>query len=250
MIYFNFCKKFKKIAVNNFLNFPQDRVTKMCERFSLTPKSSIISERFGVSFTNWQPRYNIAPSQICPIIILDNQQRRLDFMQWGLIPHWSDDQKIGESLFNSNVESMKSEPIFCKLFQSKRCLVPADGFIEWKRATSGKIPFRISLKNDQLFSFAGLWDIWHKANGDQIKSFTILTTEANPLVGELHYRMPILLRKECEDFWLDPNATDEQLEEALTPIAPKDMTLYEVSNIVNSGKVDHSKCIQPMWRLF
>ena len=109
-----------------------------------------------------------------------------------------------------------------------------------------KIPFRITLKSGQLFAFAGLWDIWHGAKGEKIKSFTILTTESNSLVSELHNRMPVMLKKENEALWLDPNASPEKLDEALKPIPAKDMTFYEVSKDVNSWKTDNLKCIQPL----
>lgn len=194
----------------------------------------------------WKPRYNIAPSQPHPVIVMENHHRYLDFMQWGLIPHWSKDKRESYKLINSRVESVKSKPIYHKLFQTKRCLVPADGFYEWKQSSSGKIPFRIGLKSGQLFAFAGLWDVWQGDTGEAVQSFTILTTEANALVSELHSRMPILLKRENEAIWLDPHAPQAKLDEALKPRLAQEMTFYEVSPIVNSWKTDNPQCIQPV----
>lgn len=217
----------------------------MCGRFTLTLESIVISERFDVQLTDWKPRFNIAPTQTHPVILMENHHRRLDFMQWGLIPHWSVDKKSGYSLINSRVETIQTKPIFYKLFQTHRCLVPADGFFEWKKTPSGKIPYRISLKSEGLFAFAGLWDIWHGEKGEEIKTFTIITTEANSLVSEVHNRMPLILRKENEALWLDLATPQANLVEALNTIPANDMMLYEVSTIVNSWKTDNLKCIQP-----
>jgi putative SOS response-associated peptidase YedK len=152
---------------------------------------------------------------------------------------------VGNKLINSRVESLQIKPIFRQLFQTKRCLVPADGFFEWKKTASSKIPFRITLKSGQLFAFAGLWDVWHGEKEEEIKSFTILTTESNSLVRDLHHRMPLILRKENEALWLDPETPQERLVEALKPIPAQEMTIFEVSNIVNSWKTDSPACIQP-----
>jgi len=218
----------------------------MCGRFTLTLESIVISERFGVPLTDWQPRYNIAPSQLCPIVLMENHQRRLDFMHWGLIPHWSNDKMSSYKLINARIESVKSKPIFRKLFQAKRCLVPADGFFEWRKISGSKIPFRIALKNGELFAFAGLWDVWHSTAEEEIKSFTILTTEANSTLSGLHNRMPIMLKKENEGYWLNPDIPVEKLDRVLNPIPAGELIIYEVSNVVNSWKIDNLKCIQPL----
>ena len=218
----------------------------MCGRFTLTLESIVISERFRVPLDDWQPQYNIAPSQLCPIVLMENHQRHLDFMHWGLIPHWSNDKKSSYKLINARIESVKSKPIFRKLFRTKRCLVPADGFFEWRKSPGGKIPFRITLKNGHLFAFAGLWDVWHNSAEEEVKSFTILTTEANSMLSGLHNRMPIMLKKENEGNWLNPDIPLEKLDMVLKPIPPEELILYEVSNVVNSWKIDNLKCIQPL----
>lgn len=219
----------------------------MCGRFSLTIESSLILERFGIPIPEWHPRYNIAPSQPCPIVFMEDGIRKIAAMNWGLIPQWSKDKNHDYSMINARVETVQSKPSFKKLFQTRRCLVIADGFYEWKKTAEGKIPYRITLKSGEPFAFAGLWDEWRGEQGEGIKSFTILTMESNSLVNAIHDRMPIILKKENENLWLDLDSHQEQvkIEEALTPYPANEMRLYPVSSIVNSWKNDTVSCIQP-----
>lgn len=195
----------------------------MCGQFTLSFDSGMISERFEVSLIDWEPRCNIASSVYCPVVRKENEQRHLDFMQWGLIPHWSQDKKIGSHFINFCAKSVRESSIFCKVLQAKRCLVLADSFVGWKETSLGKVPFSIKLKGGELFAFAGIWDVWHGENGEEIKSFTILTTDSNGLVGQLGDQMPIILKKENEALWLDPNFCLEKLDEILKPISQKEM---------------------------
>jgi len=218
----------------------------MCGRFSLAMEAFIISQRFEVPFgiPEWQPRYNIAPSQRCLAIYMEKNQRVLEPLVWGLIPHWSKDKKSGFQMINARAETLNSKPTFRSLIQTKRCLVPADGFFEWKKTAAGKIPFRVALKSGELFAFAGLWDSWQDENEKVIKSFTIITTEANTLVSQLHDRMPVILKREDEGRWLDPVIHDyDKLEPFFRPYASEGMTLYEVPSLVNSWKNDSPACI-------
>jgi putative SOS response-associated peptidase YedK len=220
----------------------------MCGRFTLTLEMITITERFDVPFPafEWSVRYNIAPTQTCPIIVQENKSRSIVPMSWGLIPHWSQGKKSKYSLINAKSETAKSKPLFRELFKSKRCLVPADGFFEWKHAPKGKIPFRITMKDNSLFAFAALWDVWKDEKGAEVKSFTILTTAANSLLSQLHDRMPAILKKEQEWQWLDPEMQDvEKLESLLIPYPAEEMKLYEVSPIVNSWKNESKECILP-----
>jgi len=220
----------------------------MCGRFTLAVDAQVITERFKVILTdlNWKPRYNIAPTQPCPVVTSDNHQRRFLTMCWGLIPHWSKDKKTSYRMINARVETINSKPAFCNLFRTKRCLIPADGFYEWKQTPKGKIPFRAALKDDALFGFAGLWDVWKNDKEEEIKSFTILTTVANSLLNQLHDRMPVILKKKDEERWLDLNVQDPNLlEPLLTPYSAQEMKLFEVSSIVNSWKNDVAECILP-----
>ncbi|CAF22785.1 SOS response-associated peptidase [Candidatus Protochlamydia amoebophila] len=220
----------------------------MCGRFTLTAEAINLSERFEIplkEFT-WLPRFNIAPSQSCLTIFIENQQRQIDSMVWGLIPHWSKEKRSNYQMINVRSETLKSKPSFQNLFKTRRCLIPADGFFEWKATRSGKIPFRITLKNGDLFAFAGIWDIWKDKNGEEIKSFAILTTASNSVVNPIHNRMPVILQKTDEAMWLN-SSNQIALEQILQKTYPSNEIIsYEVSNIVNFWKNDYPICIQPI----
>jgi putative SOS response-associated peptidase YedK len=220
----------------------------MCGRFTLTAELIILVEHFGTPMPSleWKPRYNIAPTQSCLTVKIENDAKIMTPMVWGLIPHWSKDKKSAYSMINARVETVKDKPTFRQLFKTQRCLIPADGFFEWKSTQEGKIPFRIVLKTGSIFSFAGLWDQWKDEKGTVMESFTILTTQANPLVQHLHDRMPVILKKEDEDRWLDLHLQDQDFLNILVqPYAEKNMKLYEVSPLVNSWKNESPDCIRP-----
>ncbi|WP_042278735.1 SOS response-associated peptidase [Candidatus Protochlamydia sp. R18] len=219
----------------------------MCGRFTLTAEAINLSERFEIplkKFT-WFPRFNIAPSQSCLTIFIENQQKQIESMVWGLIPPWSKEKRPNYQMINVRSETLKSKPSFQNLFKTRRCLIPADGFFEWKATSSGKIPFRITLKNGDLFAFAGIWDIWKDKNGEEIKSFAILTTASNSVVNPIHNRMPVILQKTDEAMWLN-SSNQNALEQILKPYPSNEIISYEVSNIVNFWKNDYPICIQPI----
>lgn len=221
----------------------------MCGRFTLTVEKSVIMERFGLSSANivWQPRYNIAPNQPCPTVIDNGSELLLQLMVWGLIPHWSKDKKNAFQMINARAETVKTKPSFRDSFRNRRCLVPADGFFEWKKTDAGKIPYRATLRTGGLFALAGLWDTWMDEKGDEIKTFTILTTEANSLLATLHDRMPVILKREDEARWINPSIQEsEEVEKLLKPFSANEMALTEVSAIVNSWKNDTPDCIIPV----
>lgn len=224
----------------------------MCGRFLLTiDEITAIAKRFGILERflkiEWIPHYNIAPTQQCLTVIVEENKPHLVPMSWGFIPHWSKDKKSGYSLINARAESVKIKPAFRESFQRRRCLVPADGFFEWRKTPQGKIPFCVRLKNEEIFAFAGLWDQWTSEEGESIKSFTILTCQSNALVANLHDRMPVILKRENEDAWLDPSVRDpEKLEPLLSPYPDREMKMYEVSSVVNSWKNDTDECVRPI----
>ncbi|MCE5317715.1 MAG: SOS response-associated peptidase [Parachlamydia sp.] len=216
----------------------------MCGRFSLAVETHVISERFEVPSDtfDWHPRYNIAPTQPCPIITSTENVRTLSLMRWGLIPHWSKDNKF--QMVNARAETAKSKPSYRDSFRKKRCLVPADGFFEWKKGATGKVPYRATLTSGEPFAFAGLWDSWKDEKGNEIRSFTILTTDSNSLIEPLHDRMPVILKKEDEATWLDTSITElQKLDPLLKPYPATEMKLYEVSPVVNTWKNDTPECI-------
>ncbi|WP_044336494.1 SOS response-associated peptidase [Rossellomorea aquimaris] len=216
----------------------------MCGRFSLTtPLEELVRQYLIDEFLEeWQPRYNIAPSQKVLSLISHKGKRRAGEITWGLVPHWAD-RKKWKPLINARSETLLEKPSFKSLVHSKRMVIFADGFYEWKKENTQKVPVRFQLKEDETFVFAGLWD----RNGEDTTS-TILTTEANTLVEPVHERMPVILTDhEAIEKWL--NTDDYSFEEAssvLRPLHRDVMKGYEVSNIVNSPKHDSVECILPV----
>ena len=221
----------------------------MCGRFTNTSSSEAMQFRFDLDaeVTTFQPRYNIAPTQTVPVVIEDRnaqQGRRLVQMRWGLVPVWAKDMSIGNRMINARSETLIEKVSFKQLFQKKRCLIPADGFYEWKKNGSTKQPMRIVLKSRQLFGFAGLWSAWKNTEGNELQTFTIITTEPNTLTREIHNRMPVILKPENEKDWLDSKSYQlEKLKQFLMPYPSEEMTAYPVSGIVNNPNNDESNCI-------
>lgn len=220
----------------------------MCGRYSQSSEISKLISQFQVPLPHFEysPRYNIAPSQDVPII-LHQEEKTLALYRWGLIPFWVKDPNIGQGMINARAETLREKPSFKRLIQRKRCLVPADGFYEWRLSpkTKTKTPMRIVLKSRTVFSFAGLWDNWKGPDGKEISSFTIITTQANSALQSIHHRMPVILSKEDESLWLDSKADSTLIMALLKPYSPDDMFLFPVSNMVNSPKNDSPDCVSP-----
>ena len=178
----------------------------MCGRYVLAPVEQL-AERFDIQQEplEFQPRYNVTPSQIMPVVVR-NSPNRLVAMQWGLIPAWSKAPRMQFSTINARAETLAKSPVFRGPFKSRRCLVPASGFYEWQVQAQGKQPFCIRLSGGELFAFAGLYDIWRDDDGNELHSYTIVTTAPNELVAPIHNRMPVILRREDEHAWLDPDS--------------------------------------------
>jgi putative SOS response-associated peptidase YedK len=215
----------------------------MCGRFSFSPLSKIIEDRFDVKVdSTYKPRYNSAPSQNLAVISNKNPHE-LSFYRWGLIPFWAKDRKIGNNLINAKSETITEKPAFKSSFKRKRCLIPSNGFFEWKRISEKeKIPYRITMLDDSLFAMAGLWDSWKDDNDEIINSFTILTTTPNELMDEIHNRMPVILERKDEHNWLYENDM-ELLESLLRPFDASRMTAYPVSKLVNSPSNDSAEIL-------
>lgn len=206
----------------------------MCGRYSYVKKELPKEHRFAAKFAglHFEPHYNAAPSQSLPVIYDKDQPVAL--FSWGLLSHWAKDPKVVRPI-NARAETLTEKPTFRSLICQKRCLVPADGFYEWMITESGKVPFRILLKNEEVFTFAGLWDEWlDKSTGELLKSFTIITTDANELVRPIHDRMPVILSPEAEELWLNKN--EKHVLDLLKPFPAKEMKAYPISNLVNSPR--------------
>jgi len=223
----------------------------MCGRFTLFAPYYEIIERFDIesafSESDYIPSYNIAPSQQVVAIINDGRKNRLGHLRWGLIPPWAKDEKIGYKMINARAETVAEKPSFRKAFQKQRCILPADSFYEWQRKDGEKIPMRIKLKNDELFAIAGLWESWKSPDGKIIHTCTAITTEPNDLMKPIHDRMPVILRREDEAAWLDPQNIDvDFLGNMLQPFDERQMDAYSVSSAVNSPKNNEKSLIVPV----
>jgi putative SOS response-associated peptidase YedK len=220
----------------------------MCGRYRLTAKERYIAEHFGVDEeeVRWSPRYNIAPTQEVAVIRKDKAGPRRLFrtMRWGLVPYWAKDASFGNKAINAMAETAAEKPAFRDPMRKQRCLLPADGFYEWKTLSArAKQPFNIGLKDDGLFAFAGLWDRWRAPSGQWLETCTILTTTANSLTREVHDRMPVILSREDYHRWLDPAVTDPaRLRHLLAPFDPDLMKKYPVGNRVGNPANDDPEC--------
>ena len=216
----------------------------MCGRFSLFDMLGL-KVRFNLDLPDFiSPRYNIAPSQEVLAIINDEGNQAVQF-RWGLIPFWSKDIS-SKGLINARTETIHKKPSFKQSLKHRRCLIPADGFYEWMKEESGKRPYRITLKSGEVFAFAGLWDTWISPQGDKINSCTIITTSANTLLEPIHKRMPVILDKEKEEVWLDPETDNETFKSILKPYPAELMKSYEVSTAVNSPRNDVPEVVKPV----
>jgi putative SOS response-associated peptidase YedK len=216
-------------------------------RFTLIHGLETILYYYNIKETDlpYQISFNIAPSQPVTAVISDGVNNRIGQLRWGLVPSWAKDSKIGYKMINARAETIYEKPAFKKLLTRRRCLIPADSFFEWKIKDGRKIPMRIHLKENTLFSFAGLWDRWEK-DGQILQTCTIITTKANRFMSDIHERMPVILTKETESEWLNPEINDpKQLKSLLTPYDSERMKAYEVSSLVNSPKNNVPETILP-----
>jgi putative SOS response-associated peptidase YedK len=168
-------------------------------------------------------------------------------MRWGLVPHWAKDLSVGNRMINARGETVAEKPSFRRAFHERRCLILADGFYEWQREGKRKQAYYVARRDREPFAFAGLWEVWQPpGGGDAVESCTIITTDANELVGEFHHRMPVILDAEHHDLWLDADADEQSLLELLRPYPADLMEAWPVSDTVNSPKHETPDCIQPV----
>ncbi len=221
----------------------------MCGRFTLAVNPADYADEYdGAAFPEpFQPRYNIAPSQ--PVVAVPNDGKRAaTFFLWGLVPSWAKDPAIGDRLINARGETLAEKPAFRGAYKYKRCVIPADGFYEWKShvGSKAKFPHYIRLKSRRPFALAGLWDEWHSPDGTSIRTCTIITTEPNSLMSPIHNRMPVILRHEAIAAWLDPAPRAPEALGGLLQSYPAElMEFHPVSPLVNSPANDRVECIAP-----
>ena len=195
------------------------------------------------------PNYNVAPTQEVITIIKKDNENWLDKFHWGLVPFWAKDISIGNRMINARVESVAEKPSFRNAFKKRRCLILADGFYEWKGGKGGKQPMFITLPDNKPFAFAGLWETWNKKDEkDSIyRSCTIITTEASDSIRDIHNRMPVILKPQIYEPWLDPENQDvTELDKILKNEIITDLASYPVSKRVNSTRNNDPSCIEPI----
>ncbi|MBN2040322.1 MAG: SOS response-associated peptidase [Spirochaetes bacterium] len=222
----------------------------MCGRFTQKSERPDIQIEFYIKGWNSEPdiSYNVAPSQNAGIITNDGTGNKFSLFRWGLVPFWSKDPNAGFKMINARAVTITQKPAYKTPFKSKRCLVPANGFYEWKTDGKSKIPYYIFLKDRPVFSLAGIFDEWNTQDNEKLFTFSIITTEANELVGEIHdkKRMPVIIDKENRELWLNNNEYPESvLTGLLKPYDSGLMDAYEVTPFVNSPKNNSPECIEP-----
>jgi putative SOS response-associated peptidase YedK len=218
----------------------------MCGRFAQASAIQKVQEMLNiVGQLDLTPRYNVAPS--IPIIaIRENTDAAMEWatFHWGLIPHWAKDKKIGYKMINAKAETVHEKPSFRNAFKYRRCVIPADGFYEWRNGPNGKQPYYILAQNDEPLFFAGLWESWTSPE-ESIESCTIITTEATGNIREIHTRMPVTLTGEQITQWVDRDIQDPvKLHNLLTPTAK--LNYYPVAKTVNNPRNDTPECIEPL----
>jgi putative SOS response-associated peptidase YedK len=216
----------------------------MCGRYSLTDPVEALRRLFGVTAPNSVfPRYNIAPSQVVPVLRRSaDGAREVALLRWGLVPSWAKDIDIGNRMINARSETAAEKPAFRAAMQRRRCLVPADGFYEWQGPQHGKQPYRIVIGEGDPFAMAGLWEEWQAPTGDVLETFAILTTEATASIAEIHHRMPVILSPDEYDTWLDATQAADTSGFAGRPTPG--LHGYPVSTHVNRPANDDPACLE------
>lgn len=220
----------------------------MCGRFTLTLSPELLAEIIGnIELPRIEPRYNIAPTQQVAVIRqAPGGTRRLDYLRWGLIPPWAKEISVGSHMINARCETVHEKPAFRHAFRSRRCLVPASGFYEWRTEGGRKQPLYIHMKDGGPMIFAGLWESWLSPEAEIVESCTILTTSSNSIVQPLHDRMPVILGRGDCNIWLSPAATRDQLTKLFQPFPPALLAMYPVGSGVNGPRNDSPELIEPL----
>ena len=230
------------LICNNFL---------MCGRYRLSRRKQVVEEYFDTTSVehDWNPRYNIAPTQNVPIIRQNPTEpvREISFVRWGLIPSWAKESSVAAKMINARSETASTKPAFRDALKYRRCLIPADAFYEWQRIGKSKQPYCFEVNEGELFAFAGIWDRWKDASGNAVESCSILTTTPNAVTAVVHDRMPVILDLGSYDLWLDPGMKDVGLvSELLKPFNARIMRSYPVSTRVNQVANDDEECSAPV----
>ncbi len=217
----------------------------MCGRYTVTASAREIAQTFGAEMDadlELRPRYNLAPTQMAPVVVATDGARRVELRRWGLIPSWAKDPKIGNRMINARSERVATAPAFRAAFRSRRCLVPASGFYEWAPGKP-KRPHYIHARDAGLLAFAGLHETWRPEGAEPVATFTILTTDANALMARLHDRMPLILPRDAWSTWLAAGTDADRVRSLLHPADEEVLAEHPVGAAVNSPRFDSPECI-------
>jgi putative SOS response-associated peptidase YedK len=220
----------------------------MCSRYTITSAPDVFRALFGYpEQPDFPPRYNIVPTQPIPIVRLLEGERHFALVRWGLIPSWVKDPNNFALLQNARGETVIDKPAFRNAMKRRRCLIPADGFYEWRSVGGRKQPYYIRAKSGAPLAFAGLWETWEGPNGEEVDTATIITTAANRTLSAVHDRMPVIVPPEAFDLWLDCANVDAVTASALIRPAPEDLLeAYPVSTAVNRPTNDDATLVVPV----
>ncbi len=220
----------------------------MCGRFTLTNSAEAVARIFGLAhLPEFAPRFNIAPSQdVATVRLGHGGDRVLDLLRWGLIPSWTKDPAQARLMINARSETAAEKPSFRSAMSKRRCLVPASGFFEWKSEDGVKQPYYFASANGDPLAIASLFEVWHGKGGEIIESVSLLTTEANAVVSDVHDRMPVILAEDDFESWMDPQAGAADVSHLLVPCSPDRLESNAVSTRVNSARFDGPECIEPL----
>ncbi|MEK3683679.1 SOS response-associated peptidase [Paenibacillus sp. FSL R10-2736] len=220
----------------------------MCGRFTITVTLEELITHYLIDdskLATLKPNYNVAPMHNVPAVIASDEGKRLGELRWGLVPFWAKDDKIGSKMINARAETVAEKPAFKRLLKTKRCIIPADGFYEWKKDGTSKQPYRILMSDGSLFSFAGLYDTWEDPEGKKLSTCTIITTTPNSLMEDIHDRMPVILRPEDEADWLGRDNDDlESLLKLLKPYDAAKMRAYKVPSAVGNVRNNSKELLE------
>ena len=217
----------------------------MCGRYSIAAADpAVLRARFGLGeAVVVERRFNVAPTDGV-LAVIGGDPPHGEILRWGLVPHWAEDLSIGVRAINARAETVASKPLFRESFATRRCLVIADGFYEWKRLESRKQPWHITLAGGEPFAFAGLWASWQGLTGETVRSAAIITTTASPRIAPIHDRMPVILPRAAEATWLDPAAGSDELQDLLVPLPDALTAARPVSTAVNDARYDGPACLE------
>lgn len=223
----------------------------MCGRFTLHHSVEEVADRFNAQqvLFEFPERYNIAPNQPLSVVTQNahgDNVRALEGYRWGLVPSWAKDDSIGSKMINARLETLTEKPSFKTALQRRRCLIPADGFYEWKTEGKAKQPMHVRFRDGRLFAFAGLWDEWNGPGDSPLRTCTIITGPPNDLLSTLHHRMAIILEPEKEEIWLDPKLTTEQALALLGVYPDRELEAFPVGKQVGNVAFDDAACVAPL----